>query len=71
MPPPPIAVSMTVPKAMPMLLMRPAALEKLPGDRLIVESDEKPDRFSALPVPPLHSVTTGCWLMEKSKNRPM
>ena len=66
LPLPPMAVSMTVPKAMPMLLVLPPALEKVPGARLITASCVKPERSSLLCVPLSQMVMTGLVLIEKS-----
>ena len=51
LPLPPTAVSTTVPKAMAMLLVRPPALEKVPGVRSTVAFAAKPERSRVLPVP--------------------
>ena len=67
LPPPPIAVSITVLKAMPILLVKPLPLLKLPGARLMIEGVDQPERFSVLCTPRPQIVMTGCVFWLKSK----
>ena len=47
----PSSVSIFVPKAMAMLLVRPSKLENVPALRLTVDAVPKPERSNVLPVP--------------------
>jgi hypothetical protein len=67
LPPPPIAVSITVLKAMPILLVKPLPLLKLPGSRLMIDGVDHPERSSLLFTPKSQIVTTGCVFWVKSK----
>jgi len=67
LPPPPIAVWITVLNAMPILLTKPLALLKLPGSRLMTEGVDQPERSSVLWVPRPQIVTTGWVFWVKSK----
>ena len=67
LPPPPIAVSITVLKAMPILLVKPLPLLKLPGSRLMIDGVDHPERSSVLCTPSPQIVMTGCVFWVKSK----